>query len=235
MQGAAIVTILLLHGGGFNGGVPSSVEPLAGDLRGAGYHVVAVPYRDDNPDGNILGEIATVRRHAERARAVGQVVAYGVSAGATLAAALAATGDVAGAVVAGGPTNLLTWVCLAPLTSAAYWRSLGMTPADRRAASPIYRLNGRQSPQLLMYGDVDPLVTVDQGLSYQHAARRAQPDTTFTLMTLSPHAFRREYRNQARRWIQARWPASGGVVKPPQLGRRTIPEALRSRADRKRL
>lgn len=206
MKLAATVTILVLHGGGFNGGEPASVEPIARDLRSAGYNAVAVPYRRDNPTGNVLGEIATVRRWAQAAADRGPVIAYGVSAGGTLAAALAATGEVAGAVVAGGPTNLLTWTCLAPLTIPSYWQALGMSTADRREASPYFRLSSRTSPQLLLYGDIDPLVTIDQGVNYHRAARRAQPDTTYTLMRLAPHTFPVQYRAAARDWITRRWP-----------------------------
>ena len=228
MTGATLVTILLLHGGGFNGGEPATVEPLAADLRGAGYHVIVVPYRDENPNGNILGEIATVNRYAKDAAAKGPVIAYGVSAGGTLAGALAARGEVAGAVVAGAPTNLLTWFCPSPLTLPSYWAGLGMSTADRRAASPYFRLNGRQSPQLLLYGDIDPLVTINQGLDYNRAARKGQADTTFTLMTLSPHAYYDQYRVKARQWIQKRWPLTTQARSKRHVGTATRPLRLKA-------
>ncbi|MEY2441655.1 MAG: hypothetical protein QOJ46_1081 [bacterium] len=216
MKLAATVTILVLHGGGFNGGEPKSVEPIAQDLRAAGYNAIVVPYRDENPTGNILGEIATVRRYAEHAKRGGPVVAYGLSAGGTLAAALAARGDVTGAVVAGAPTNLLSWVCVTPLTIPSYWQALGMSTADRRAASPYFRLDGHQSPQLLLYGDIDPLVTVDQGINYYRAALKNQPDTTYTLMPLSPHTYRAAYRTEAREWIRQRWPVRPRITRLPR-------------------
>lgn len=208
---ATTVTVLLLHGGGFTGGSPGSVQPLADNLRAAGYDAIAVDYRSENPTGNVLGEIATVRRRVIEAESRGPVIAYGVSAGGTLAAALAARGEVAGAVVASGPTNLLTWIGLSPLPTPQFWRRMGMDAAARREASPYYRLNGDQSPQLLLYGDIDPLVPVEQGLNYMRAAVRGQPDTTFRLMTLSPHAFYPSYRQQAKAWIQERWPAGGAA------------------------
>jgi acetyl esterase/lipase len=214
MRLATTVTVLLLHGGGFDGGEPASVQPLANDLRSAGYTTIAVPYRDRNPNGNVLGEIATVRRYAQAAERRGPVVAYGVSAGGTLASALAARGEVDGAVNAGGPTNLLTWIGLAPIPTNLYWRRLGMDRGARREASPYYRLNGRQSPQLLLYGDIDPIVLVTQGLDYNRVAAKDQPDTTLVLMSLSPHAFWGGYRAMAREWIQARWrvvPRSGSA------------------------
>jgi acetyl esterase/lipase len=218
---ATTVTVLMLHGGGFVGGSPASVQPLADDLRAAGYNAIAVDYRSENPTGNVLGEIATVRRRVMEFEERGPVIAYGVSAGGTLAAALAARGEVAGAVVAGGPTDLLSWIGLSPLPTPQYWRRMGMDTTARRLASPIHRLNGDQSPQLLLYGDIDPLVPITQGLDYERAARRGQPDTSLTIMTLSPHAFWPSYRLRAKAWIQARWPArasraSGAGAKPAQ-------------------
>ncbi len=212
MRLVTTVTVLLLHGGGFNGGDPATVEPLARDIRALGYSAVVVRYRELNPRGNVLDEIATVRRYAQRAKRRGPVVAYGVSAGGTLAAALAARGEVDGAVVAGAPTNLTNWICVSPyITTPRFWRDLGMNTADRREASPYYRLDGKQSPQLLLYGDIDPLVPIDQGLNYYRAASANQIDTRLTVMGLSPHGFPAPYRVQARRWIQARWPVRAPI------------------------
>jgi acetyl esterase/lipase len=208
---AAIVTVLVLHGGGFDRGSPTTVEPIATDLRAAGYRTIVVPYLDENPSGNVLGEIATVKRYADNAKLRGPVIAYGISAGGTLAGALAARGEVDGAVVASGPTNLLTLLNVsADPTGAQKWRALGMSRADRRTASPYYRLDGRQSPQLLLYGDVDLLVPLEQGINYYRAAAKGQRDTSFRIMTLTPHTIPPlRYRVQARQWIQARWPARG--------------------------
>ncbi|HEX8156866.1 MAG TPA: alpha/beta hydrolase [Solirubrobacteraceae bacterium] len=207
MKLASVVTILLLHGGGFNGGDPSTVAPIAKDLRDDGYRVIVVPYRDRNPTGNVLGEIDTVKDYADNARLRGPVVAYGVSSGATLAAALASRGEVDGAVVAGGPTNLVTWFSLdGYFASQRYWNQLGMSREDRRNASPYYRIGGRQTPQLMLYGDIDPLVNVEQGISYARAARRGQADTTLKVMTLSPHTYSERFRRMARAWITQRWP-----------------------------
>lgn len=206
MKLASVVTILLLHGGGFNGGDPSTVAPIASDLRDDGYRVIVVPYLDRNPTGNVLGEIDTVKRYAENAKLRGPVVTYGVSSGATLAAALASRGEVDGAVVAGGPMNLLTWFSLdGYLGSQRHWIELGMSREDRRSASPYHRIAGKQSPQLMLYGDIDPLVSVEQGISYARVARRSQPDTTLKVMTIAPHTFTERFRRQARAWIRQRW------------------------------
>jgi translation initiation factor 2 alpha subunit (eIF-2alpha) len=85
-----------------------------------------------------------------------------------------------------------------------------MSRADRRTASPYYRLDGRQSPQLLLYGDVDLLVPLEQGINYYRAAAKGQSDTSLRIMSLTPHTIPPpRYRVQAREWIQARWPVPG--------------------------
>jgi acetyl esterase/lipase len=226
MRLATTVTVLVLHGGGFIGGSPASVAPLASDLRSAGYDAIAVDYRRGNPTGNVLGEIETVRRQVRAAELRGPVIAYGVSAGGTLAAALAARGEVDGAVVAGGPTNLLSWIGLSPLPTEGFWQHMGMDHNARREASPIFRLNGAQSPQLLLYGDIDLLVPIDQGLNYERAAVRDQPDTTLTLMPISPHAYWPTYRAMARRWIEARWPVTAKATSRALAKTAHVDEAL---------
>jgi acetyl esterase/lipase len=206
MKLASVVTILLLHGGGFNGGDPSTVAPVASDLRDDGYRVIVVPYRDRNLTGNVLGEIETVKGYAENAKLRGPVVTYGVSSGATLAAALASRGEVDGAIVAGGPMNLLTWFSLdGYFASQRFWTDLGMSREDRINASPYYRIEGRQSPQLMLYGDIDPLVNVEQGISYARVARRDQPDTSIKVMPIAPHTYPERFRRLARDWIKQRW------------------------------
>jgi acetyl esterase/lipase len=206
MKLASVVTILLLHGGGFNGGDPSTVAPIASDLRDDGYRVIVVPYLARNPTGNILGEIATVKGYADNAKLRGPVVTYGVSSGATLAAALASRGEVDGAVVAGGPMNLLSWFSLdGYLASQRYWTELGMTREDRVSASPYYRIAGKQSPQLMLYGDIDPLVNVEQGISYARVSRSGQPDTSLKIMPIAPHTYAERFRRHARAWIRQRW------------------------------
>ena len=70
-----------------------------------------------------------------------------------------------------------------------------------------------------MYGDIDPIVPIDQGLNYFRAARKGQVDTKYTLMPISPHMYRQPYATAARQWIQQRWPVSakGTRLKPGRL------------------
>lgn len=189
--------VLLLPGGGWQHADPETMNPWIHDFQIHGIRARAITY----PLKNVLGAIEHVRRLV--AAEPGPVVAYGISAGGTIAAALAATGDVDGAVNIAGPTDFTRWITPAGLT---IMRQIGMTTtAQRRAASPYWRLNGRQTPQLIQCGAADPLVTYDQCARYAAAASRGQPDTRLAPM-LNAHAQSSWDRAVARRWIQAHWP-----------------------------
>jgi len=128
------------------------------------------------------------------------VVAYGISAGGTIAAALAASGDVAGGVNVIGPTDLVNWP-----TGATVMAGLDMTEEDKRAASPIYRLSDVR-PQLHQAGIADLIVPYDQALRYNGAARRVQSDTTLQTLANAHGQLEHEHA-MARNWVEARWPA----------------------------
>lgn len=206
-------TVLFLHGGAWVGGTPAELEPLAAKYRTLGYNAISVNYRDG--DNNILHLIDNVQAEVSKHQDKGPVVLYGVSAGGTLAAALAANGKVDGAVVIGAPTDLPTWSANPYQGSLArkVLNALGMTPAQVREASPIGRLSGRPAPQLLQYGDSDEFVPPQQGATYARAARKLQADIKFETMGGVDHtaalAYTPAYAGHAQAWIQQRWPAPG--------------------------
>jgi len=189
--------ILLLHGGGWMTGTPSSMIPWQDNFRAHGYRTRIVPYPFD-----ITRSIQSVALVVEEERRRGApVIAYGMSAGGTIAAALAANGRVDGAVNISGPTDLTRW--LSPIGLLAGFK---LSPAAKRAASPYWRLNGHQAPQLLQCGWADPITTVDQCTRYVSRAKAGNPDTTLQAV-LNVHSQWASDRDRARAWVQARWPA----------------------------
>jgi len=190
------VTVILLHGGGWVSGHPNGMEPQAADLRSHGINARSIAY----PLGSVAGALEGVRRAV--AAEVGEVVLYGVSAGGTLAAALAATGEVAGAINVSGPTDFPNWVTPSGLELK---HKLRMSRAEQEAVSPIQRLNGRQTATLLQCGLADPLVDyVTQCQRYANKARAGNPDTTLQQSVAHGQSF--DDHARARAWIQARWP-----------------------------
>lgn len=195
---AAAPTILLLHGGGWMSGTPSTMIPWQNDFRAHGYRTRLVAYPFDVTRS--IDHVAAIVQE-ERLRGA-SVIAYGTSAGGTIAAALAATGRVDGAVNISGPTDFTRWISPTGLLVG-----LDMSTAEKRAASPYWRLNGRQSPQLLQCGWADPVTTYDQCTRYVSRARAGNPDTTLHAV-LNVHSQWESDRDRARDWVQERWPAA---------------------------
>lgn len=190
--------VLLLPGGGWQNADPETMRPWLEDFTKHGIRSRAITY----PLRDVVGAIEYVRKLASMYP--GPVIAYGISAGGTIAAALAATGDVAGAVNIAGPTDFTKWWTPSGITIR---RQIGMrTTAQEKAASPFWRLNGRQTPQLIQCGGVDPLVMCDQGADYERKARKEQRDTTLQVM-VNAHAQWPQDRDVAREWIARRWPS----------------------------
>lgn len=191
--------VLLLPGGGFQHADPATMEPWVTDFTNHGIRSRAITY----PLRDIPAAIAYVGKIADKER--GPVIVYGISAGGTIAAALAATGRVDGAVNVVGPTDFTRWYGPAGTT---IMRQIGLnTYAQRRAASPYWMLNGKQSPQLIQCGIVDPLVTFDQCVRYNSASRQGQRDTQFNGF-INGHSQLLHDRTVAREWIASHWPSN---------------------------
>lgn len=185
--------VILLPGGGWQTSYPATMQPWVDDFRSHGIQARAISY----PTGNVVRAIDYVRSVVAAER--GPVVLYGISAGGTIAAAIAAEGSVAGAVNLVGPTDFTRWTGM----GLVYMREIGMTTyAQKRAASPYWRLT-QPSPQLQQCGLADPLVTYEQCLRYDDAARKLQPDTRLDAL-VNGHSQSAAERAVAREWVAAR-------------------------------
>jgi acetyl esterase/lipase len=211
--------ILLLHGGGWQGGSSSEMLPWRDDFQARGYRTRLVDY----PLGRVTRSIEYAEAVArdERLRG-GPVIAYGMSAGGTIAAALAAEGKVDGAVDVIGPTDFTSW---SSVPGVALMLLANMTEDEKRSASPYLRLGGGQSPQLLQCGSLDPITTYDQCTRYVAKAALGNPDTTLQKM-LNTHSQSPGDRDNARTWVMARWPATS-----PGLSTSSTPRSPLARRD----
>jgi acetyl esterase/lipase len=192
--------VLLLHGGGWQSGDPTSMYPYRDDFEANGYRTRVIAY----PLGNVTNSIDYVDAIAQQERLGGDpVIAYGISSGGTIAAALAAGGRVDGAVNVVGPTDFTTWISPVGLVVMLL---ANMSEAEKVSASPYWRLTGQQTPQLLQCGLLDPITTYDQCTRYTALAQQGNPDTTLQAM-LNAHAQWPADRDRARAWVQAHWPS----------------------------
>jgi acetyl esterase/lipase len=164
-ESAPTAAAVYLHGGAFLAGGPDEwlreqCEPFAR----AGYLTIAVDYpirelTQDAPAFSYRRTLRHIRRAVRRLTAKGlPVFAYGESVGGNLAEMLAVRARVAGSVAVAAPSDLLTW----PAEDRNYWRLLGMSRRERRAASPLHRIGPRPRPLLALHSPADDIVPFDQ-------------------------------------------------------------------------
>lgn len=197
-QGAALGTVVLIHGG-FWRGTPEYFEgpaPLAAALAAAGWHVWRIEYRQLPNGGGWPGTLDDTAAAIEHLPVVGSslglepgpVVAVGHSAGGHLAVwALSRPGAVlrlAGAVSLAGALDLRLGE-REHIGDGAVRGFLGGSSAEHperyAAADPVSRIVSGL-PVRIVHGDRDRVVPLDQSESYVAAARRAGQDVGLALV-----------------------------------------------------
>lgn len=201
--GAPRGTLIALHPGAFwIAYTKPFLEAFCRRMKGGGFRVIAVAY----PPNTRLA-LARVRRVAAAERLRGRrVFAYGESAGGTYAEMLALAGRVDAAVAVAAPSDLLEWEA----GNLGYWQGLmKMTPAGRRAASPIFHVSGRAAPLLLMHSPADATV----GFAHSVRLHRAAPRTRL-LRVRGGHLADCTVRPRAVRWLSRRFGGAAGSGGP---------------------
>lgn len=186
------LTVILLPGGGWQNADPHTMQPWVDDFKAHGIHAIAITY----PLRDVNAAIDYVRGVVKRTP--GKVVVYGISAGGTIAAALAAEGSVAAGVNIVGPTDFTRWISPGGLY---IMRQIGMKGyAQKKSASPYWRLTPKVSPQLIQCGLVDPIVTYEQCIRYYNASKKSQASTRLDGL-VDAHGQLPRDRDAARRWV----------------------------------
>lgn len=200
--------VILVHGGGWNGGDRGQIPPFNHWLAGRGYAVAAISYRlaprfiwpaqrDD-----VLAAIAFLKSHAaELAIDPTRLVLLGRSAGGQIALATAYTANDPAICAVGGlyaPSDLIFGYVNTHendmLKSPELMRQfLAGTPDSARAnyesASALYHVGERTPPTLLLHGENDALVWHRHSIRLD--ARLAQAGVTHAFVSLpwASHAF----------------------------------------------
>jgi acetyl esterase/lipase len=193
-------TVVVIQGGGFV--LPGWANlGTCRALARHGFRAVNISY----PLHDLPGAVRTTNRKLRRERRHGlPVCALGESSGGTLAELAAVEGRVPAAVAVAAPANLLDWSPGGAKSErqwsspAAYWRDVGATKAERRAASPLFQVGERPSPLLLFHSPKDEVVPIAQSRSL---ARRV-PSARLKRLR-GRHLESQAFRKPAFRWLRA--------------------------------
>jgi acetyl esterase/lipase len=174
--------VVLLHGGFWRARFTrTNTAALAVDLTRRGHATWNVEYRRVGCDGGVPATLEDVDAAIDEVQRLdapldpSRLVAVGHSAGGQLALWAAGTGKVTAAVALAGVCDLAA-VARAGLGDGAATAFAGGEPGERpdayALADPIARLP-TGVPQLLVHGDADDRVPVEQSRRYARAARAA--------------------------------------------------------------
>jgi acetyl esterase/lipase len=208
--------VLLVHGGGWMGGDKAAYTPIGKELADKGYVAFAINYRlapqfhypaqlDD-----VQRAVRWVRAHADAYNVdPNRLGALGDSAGGHLVSFLGTrdTRDNSDAALAAyssrvqcvvdlyGPEDftLPTSSGVSPqavqILTAFFGKTRDQAPRLYRDGSPIIYVNKHSAPFLIMHGDADPLVPIDQSQRLYAALKKAGVEATFVTMPKDGHGF----------------------------------------------
>ena len=167
-------TLLLFHPGGFATGTARDFSKECQLFARHGYLAVSVDYSHTLARGvrdaeSRARKLAAAAHHHQR-----PVFAYGISAGGTFAATLAARDEVDAAFAFAGVYDIAKWAD----GNKAFIRSIGATPAQLVRLSPVNLPLRRPAPLLIVHNQHDIVAP------YDAAFRMARRSGRFTLHTL---------------------------------------------------
>lgn len=194
--------ILLVHGGGWNGGSRDDMDTIAEKLAQRGYVAVSISYRlaPEFPHPAALEDLREavkwMRKESKRLRIdPTKIGALGYSAGAHLASLLAVDPKTppesrVKAVSAGGSPMNLTWAVEHELVQG-YLRGSGpaldfvRNPEVFRNASPVYLISQDSPPFFLYHGKIDRTVVYEHLVEFSQKLKEAGvPVETYSLCCL---------------------------------------------------
>ena len=218
--------ILFIHGGGWVGGDKRDFRPFIPKFTEAGYACFSAAYRLVGKDGSnaypapaddVREALRWLRAHAGRFGIDPQrIAACGASAGGHLASLLGTEGAAPGESDPGraaavidifGPSDLTPDFRKTIGGEAGNWVQnlvdglLGKPAAENqdlaKKVSPLFHVTKDAAPHLIVHGDMDPIVPVDQSVRYHAALEKAGVATEFLRFPDEGHSLNQPA-NQAR-------------------------------------
>lgn len=227
-RGGPAPVVVWLHGGSWVAGDKNPVAPVLFDLRARGFAIAAVNYRLTGlstypaPLEDVKGSIRWLRAHAgEYGLDPARVYLVGFSAGGHLAALASLTpgnpaleGDVggnrdqssavAGVVLYAAPSDIgrLAGECTGCEVSAQF-QALGcsflLCGNRARVASPLTYVKEGAPPFLILHGDIDRVVPVEQSRLLDAALRGAGVASRLVIVAGADHGLLDAAANEATR------------------------------------
>lgn len=148
----ATIVILVLHWGGFTGGTAAQMQPHIAALSSPGVTVTAQGYPLNDPAAAERSVVRAARRYRHSGH---RVIAYGTSAGGTLALRLRELGAVDGAVAVAPVVDVPSWwkpLYGGPLRPPWSHRSAVEVSPDR------HRCGATNMRTLVVHAQDDPIV-----------------------------------------------------------------------------
>jgi acetyl esterase/lipase len=234
--------VLAIHGGGWRGGSKRGYGQTAASLVKHGYVVVAVDYALSAPGApswpasleDLRAAVRWLRRNASVYHVdPNRVAALGASAGAHLAALLATSPDgpartseiptsarLQAVIDFYGPTDLAALAEANEAAGASLALFLGGGPRDvpdrYAAASPVRHVTRDTPPVLLIHGDADLHVPLDQSRRLAAALNAAGVPHQLTVVPGARHGFdfhigRRDLLPDILAFLESAWNVNSGV------------------------
>ena len=210
--------IVFVHGGAWQAG-DKSLVPSPQEFLERGYVVASINYRLTGTAAHpaqikdCKTAVAWLRSHAKIFQIdPDHIGVWGISAGGHLAALLGTTGDASSPYWASFPagiSNRVQAVCdwcgptdlrsMARQGSSKYklsqavWSLLRGTPEEKsiiaKEASPVTYVNKKCPPFLIMHGDKDDIVPLEQSVELDKALKAAGANTTLEIIPRANHMF----------------------------------------------
>ncbi len=200
--------IIMLHGGGWVTGRRKQGRFLAAELAKRGWTVLSVSYRRAPRfplPAAYEDAVAAVKMARERAESLGALdfppIVIGSSAGGHLAAMLALRGprddaEVCGAVCLYPPIDVErvfrtahAWGPAMFLERLVFRSRYAENPDLFHAMAPLRHVHAQAPPMLLIHGDADGLVPMDESGRLYSALRAVHAPVTRLVVPHMPHAF----------------------------------------------
>jgi acetyl esterase/lipase len=191
-SGTAVVAI---HGGGWWGGTPANVKPICDALPGVRCFRPTYPLSGSGPYPAANQDLQRFIRDRVRGElGYERVIAFGVSAGANLAAWLVAEGDADACVGWSGPFDLRSW-----RTSPTWVLDQFAPNPEAKAAASTLSLS---QPCLLVHSRGDRTVPLSQSVGLHAAA----PFSLLVTLNGTCHGMQcfSSAMNLSRTWVRAR-------------------------------